>query len=280
MAVLKNNPSPRDAKPNNATATTDANPLAGVMQEFEDLVVGYETGLLRSLEDVHLQIHTDAATAVEQTRRRREEARQQACHLAITELSDTYARKSIRRSLSAAESQGKSAEDDLRTDSHHPSHPDTHLDNLENGYFLLYSTELFDMLGQPTDMRFGTLRFHSSSPASPDQPTREPRSTTLEMALNSSFFVADSAETLPYHTFRMPEAPSLRNRGIRCRKPEEYGAFPAYDSWLLFTFLGNGCLKIEVPIELCADAYSGPLRGRENEDVVFWGVFVEDETAW
>lgn len=282
MAVLKNNPSLRDAKPNNATATADANPLAGVMEEFEELVNRYELGLYRSLEDAHEHIHMDAATAVEQTRRRREEARQQACRLAITELSDTYARKSIRRSLSAAESQGKSAEEELRTDAHRHSHPDTHLDNLHNGYFLLYSTELFDMLHQPTDMRFGTLRFHSSTSNSPDQLHlgAEPRSTTLEMALDSSFFVADSAETLPYHTFRMPEAPSLRNRGIRCRKPEEHGAFPAFDSWLLFTFLGNGCLKIEVPIELCADVYKGPLHGRENEDVVFWGVFVEDEAVW
>jgi hypothetical protein len=77
----------------------------------------------------------------------------------------------------------------------------------------------------------------------------------------------------------MPETPSLTNRGILSRKPEDGGAFPEYDSWLLFTFLGNGCLKVEIPIEMCADVYGGNLRGRENEEVVFWGIFVEDEAV-
>ncbi|KAH7132370.1 hypothetical protein B0J11DRAFT_428227 [Dendryphion nanum] len=271
MAVFKSDRSLYDAKPNNATDGANPNPLARVMQEFEDLVMGYETGLLRSLEDTHIQPPPPQS---------QEEARQHACHLAITELSTAYARKQIRRSLTAAESQGKSAEDQLHTAAEANAHMESHLDNIHNGHFRLYSTELFDLLGQPTDMRFGTLRFQSNPMPDLDTSTHGSESTTLEMALNSSFFVADSAETLPFHTFRMPEAPSLRNRGILCRKPEEHGALPAYDSWLLFTFLGNGCLKIEVPIELCADVYGGPLRGRENEEVVFWGVFVEDETTW
>ena len=75
----------------------------------------------------------------------------------------------------------------------------------------------------------------------------------------------------------MPTAPSLQNRGIRSRNPDDDGAFPEFDSWLLFTFLGNGCLKLEVPIEMCAQIYGGPLRGRENEEVTFWGFFVDDD---
>ncbi|KAF5850405.1 hypothetical protein GGP41_002650 [Bipolaris sorokiniana] len=100
---------------------------------------------------------------------------------------------------------------------------------------------------------------------------------SVELALNDSFFVADSEETLPYHTFRLPTGPSLQNRGILSRKPEDNGALPQYDSWLLFTFLGNGCIKLEVPIEMCADIYRGRLQGCENEEVLFWGFFVDDE---
>lgn len=84
-------------------------------------------------------------------------------------------------------------------------------------------------------------------------------------------------ETLPYHTFRLPTTPSLQNRGILSRRAEDDGAFPDFDSWLLFTFLGNGCIKLEVPIEMCADVYGERLQGRENEEVVFWGFFVDDE---
>ncbi|KAF2015801.1 hypothetical protein BU24DRAFT_422113 [Aaosphaeria arxii CBS 175.79] len=132
------------------------------------------------------------------------------------------------------------------------------------------------MLGQPTDLRFGTLRFYSASVPSIDE-LEEIDCTAVEMALNSSFFIADSTETLPYHSFQMPAVPSLRNRGILSRKPADGGSFPDYDSWLLFTFFGNGCLKLEIPIEMCADVYGGALRGRENQEVTFWGVFVEDE---
>ncbi|KAJ8105698.1 hypothetical protein OPT61_g10021 [Boeremia exigua] len=78
----------------------------------------------------------------------------------------------------------------------------------------------------------------------------------------------------------MPTAPSLQNRGILSRKPDDGGAFPDFDSWLLFTFLGSGCLKLEVPIEMCANVYGGRLRGRENEEVTFWGFFVDDDTDW
>ncbi|PSN65328.1 hypothetical protein BS50DRAFT_55666 [Corynespora cassiicola Philippines] len=282
MATLKTNSSPRDPKPDH-----DRAPLARVMREFEDLVLGFETGLLRSLEDCHANMYNS------QDKDRtwcRQDVRDEACRLAISELSSKYTRKHIRRSLNQAESHGKRVEEQLN---HTPTAaaatitttaslnsstqvpgPDD-LASIHSGYFRLYSTELFDMLGQPTDLRFGTLRFHAHGSVPAFGP--EHGWVSLEMALSSSFFVADSIETLPFHVFRLPHAPSLQNRGILSRKPEDDGAFPDYDSWLLFTFLGNGCLKVEVPIEMCADVYGGPLVGRDNEEVVFWGVFVDDD---
>lgn len=267
MAVLKSDSSllELDAIPERARQT----PLARVMREFEELVLSYQTGLLLSLED------TDGEETQDQ---RREKIRHEACRLAISELSATYTRKQIRRSLQAAESLGKRAEERLHTSADtSPIERESSLGSIEDGHFRLYSTDLFEMLGQPADLRFGTLRFHASSAPASDAQDEEPIRTSVELALNSSFFVADSTETLPYHSFSMPNAPSLMNRGILSRKPEDGGAFPVYDSWLLFTFLGNGCLKVEIPIEMCADVYGGNLRGRENEEIVFWGIFVEDE---
>ncbi|KAL1793425.1 hypothetical protein ACET3X_008407 [Alternaria dauci] len=264
MAVFESNAVSRDAK----SSAQDPSPLARVMREFEELVKSFETGLLRSLED---HGHSDGVAV-----------RREACRLAISDLSSQYTPKYIRRSLDAAELEGKRVEDQLQTLSLSGHAPDDESDlgSLYNGYFRLYSTELFDLLGQPTDLRFGTLRFHKDNLThheTPSQPHAPSPHVTIELALNDSFFVADSEETLPYHTFRLPTTPSLRNRGIRSRKFDDQGTFPEYDSWLLFTFLGNGCIKLEVPIEMCADVYGGSLRGRENEEVLFWGFFVDDD---
>lgn len=263
---------------------TDSSPLARVMREFEELVLGFETGLRCSLHHDNVQS--------------REDVRREACRLAISDLSTKYTRKYIRRSLNDAESEGKRVEEHLHNlslngrsyaaigadydddEEEEEAAEEEQLGSIHNGYFRLYSTELFDLLDQPTDLRFGTLRFHKyrttiHTPSLPQQHPQAP-GVTVELALNNSFFVADSLETLPYHTFRMPTAPSLQNRGILSRKPEDNGAFPGFDSWLLFTFLGNGCIKLEVPIEMCADVYGSRLHGRENEEVLFWGFFVDD----
>ena len=261
MALLKRDVPPRDAKSPDAHSST----LARVMREFNELVKTFETGLLQSL-DAPLDQNDGLPTA------QRERARREACRLAISDLSSKYTRKYIRQSLNAAESEGKRVEERLHNLSLGPPSDGHHLRGLHNGYFRLYSTELFDLMGQPTDLRFGTLRFHKHIAASPDH-----EGLAVELALNNAFFVADSTETLPYHTFRLPAAPSLQNRGILSRKPEDGGAFPPFDSWLLFTFLGNGCIKLEVPIEMCADVYGGNLQGRENEEVLFWGFFIDDE---
>lgn len=237
------------------------------MREFEGLVADFETLLLRSTEDIDQKHSQD------------DDIRNHASRLAVSELSTRYTRKQLRASLAAAESLAKLAEERLHSALETvDDHADSNLESIHNGYFRLYSTELFDMLGQPTNLRFGTLRFHGSRPAHPTA-CQQPESswTALELALDSSFFVADSTETMPYHHFCIPGTPSLQNRGILSRKPQDGGAFPDYDSWLLFTFLGDGCLKMEVPIEMCADVYGGALVGRENEEVLFWGVFVEDE---
>ncbi|KAF1945505.1 hypothetical protein EJ02DRAFT_46122 [Clathrospora elynae] len=271
----------RDAVPRDARCG-DSSPLARVMREFEELVKSFETGLLRSLEDSG----RDGVRVLQLESDRREHIRREACRLAISDISNKYTRKHIRRSLNAAESEGKRVEDHLQhlsLSGRADAGDNEHLGSLHNGYFRLYSTELFDLLGQPTELRFGTLRFHKHR-ASPDTAAERalspqlPQSpwVTVELALNDSFYVADSMETLPYHTFRLPTAPSLQNRGILSRKPADNGAFPAFDSWLLFTFLGNGCIKLEVPIEMCADVYGGRLRGCENEEVLFWGFFVDD----
>jgi len=266
MALLKRDSAARDAKPRDA----DASPLARVMREFEQLVLDFESGLQRSLEDPR--------SAAQHSMRGwcSEDVRREACRMAITDLSDKYTRKHIRRSLNAAESEGKRVEEQLHALSLSASPDGDDELGIHNGYFRLYSTELFDLLGQPTDLRFGTLRFHKhdTNSAYDESPSA---GVTVELALNNSFFVADSEETLPYHTFRMPTAPSLQNRGILSRNPDDDGAFPDFDSWLLFTFLGNGCIKLEVPIEMCAHVYGGRLRGRENEEVTFWGFFVDDD---
>jgi hypothetical protein len=269
MAALKRSVAPDDAKAGDA----DSSPLARVMREFEELVRSFEAGLRRSLEDSGSNSPLHLQTA------RSDHVRREACRLAISDLSNKYTRKHIRRSLDAAECEGKRLEEQLHTLSLHRSlDDDEDLAGLHNGYFRLYSTELFDLLGQPTELRFGTLRFHRRS-TSDDESSDHPPSpwVTVELALNNSFFVADSMETLPYHTFRLPSTPSLQNRGILSRKPEDGGAFPQFDSWLLFTFLGNGCMKLEVPVEMCADVYGDRLRGRENEEVLFWGFFVDDD---
>ena len=292
MAALKSGALSRDPKPPAAAPSA----LARVMREFEELVQSFEAGLLRSLEDNDSPPHTlglrDAST---------DRVRREACRLAISDLSNKYTPTYIRRSLNAAELEGKRVEDQLQNLSLSGNAPsdadddddDNRLGCLYNGYFRLYSTELFDLLGQPAYLRFGTLRFHnnnnnsnrsssSSNPAGHDSDTcsQDPSQSSrvsVELALNDSFFVADSEETLPYHTFRLPTGPSLQNRGILSRKPEDDGALPEYDSWLLFTFLGNGCIKLEVPIEMCADIYGGRLQGCENEEVLFWGFFVDDD---
>ncbi|CAI6341898.1 unnamed protein product [Periconia digitata] len=269
MVALKIDSNRRSVREDHANGST----LARMVREFEDLVTGFEATLLRNAQD-------DAKPSP------REHVRHEACRLAIAELSNIYTRKQIRRSLSAVELQGRHEEEQLhaapdQTDPAIANDQDAddldHQDNLRtihNGYFRLYSTELFDMLDQPTDLRFGTLRFHHHDFHHPN-----PGGVSVELALGSSFFVADSLETLPFHSFKMPLSPSLQNRGILSRKPEDNGAFPPYDSWLLFTFLGNGCLKLEVPIEMCADVYGGPLQGRENEEVHFWGMFIEDDAS-
>jgi hypothetical protein len=280
MAALKRDPDrPHATKDADATAAA-ASPLARVMREFEDLVLRFETRLLRALD------HDKG--------RRRDDVRREACALAIAELGTRHAQLQIRRSLSAAEAQARRVELQLHAAldaglADHDNHSHNHnvddddddandLRGIHHGYFRLYSTELFDMLGQPVDLRLGTVRFHHG-PSDPLPAPREPDHgpVSLELALGSSFFVADALETLPFHAFKVPRTPSLQNRGILSRKPDDHGAFPGYDSWLLFTFLGNGCLKLEVPIEMCADVYGGPLRGRENEEVHFWGVFVDDD---
>lgn len=264
MALSKRDTAGPDAKPRAADS-----PLVRVMREFEQLVLDLERGLQRSLEDPHTTAQPRTSAWCRQAIRR------EACRIAISDLSDSYTRKHISRSLSAAEFEGKRVEEQL----HNLSLADGLVahDNLAiyNGYFRLYSTELFDMLGQPTHLRLGTLRFHRHD-AAPAQHEAPPAGVSVELALNNSFFVADSEETLPYHTFRMPTTPSLQNRGILSRNPDDDGAFPDFDSWLLFTFLGNGCLKLEVPIEMCAHVYGGRLQGRENEEVTFWGFFVND----
>jgi hypothetical protein len=265
MAAQKDLAAPRGAKP--------SSPLVRVMREFEELVRSFETGLLLSLDSLRSD-DLDAA--------RRDEIRREACRLAISDLSNKYTRKYISRSLLAAESEGKRVEEQLHalTLNGTPDDDDEDLGSMHNGYFRLYSTELFDLLGQPTDLRFGSLRFHKHhSGFAPDVAPQDSESpwVHVELALNNSFFVADSMETLPYHTFRMPTTPSLQNRGIRSRREEDNGNFPDFDSWLLFTFLGNGCIKLEVPIEMCAAVYGDRLRGRENEEVVFWGFFVDDD---
>ena len=278
MAALKSDALAHGAKSSPPDASS---PLARMMREFEDLVKTFEEGLLRSLDDGQLDHHHGP-----------EHVHREACRLAISDLSSKYTPKYIRRSLNAAESEGKRVEDQLHTlsltatpnpnpndtDTDDDQDADEHLGSLHNGYFRLYSSELFDLLGEPTDLRFGTLRFHKNTPSpQPQAPSPQSPWVTVELALNDSFFVADSMETLPYHTFRLPTAPSLRNCGILSRKPQDQGTFPDFDSWLLFTFLGNGCIKLEVPIEMCADIYGGRLRGRENEEVLFWGIFVDDD---
>lgn len=251
-------------------------PLARAMREFGELVRDYETSLSRSLGKSKVD----------------DDVRREACRLAISDLSDKYTRKYISRSLNAAESEGKRVEELLHAltlDDTAASSTGENLDadqadvsalgGMQNGYFRLYSTELFDLLGQPTDLRFGSLRFHKHSFGPGPQVTSHDSESPwvhVELALNNSFFVADSMETLPYHTFRLPSTPSLQNRGILSRRAEDDGRFPHFDSWLLFTFLGNGCIKLEVPIEMCADVYGDRLGGRENEEVVFWGFFVDD----
>ena len=264
MAALKTATCKRDEK----LDSTGIAPLARVMREYKELVLSYETGLLRSLEGEDSYI----ASA-----RRRDALRQEASRLALTDLGASYTRKHIRRSLDIAESQAKSAEEQLHAASTSwDLEAESDLRSLHQGHFRLYSTQLFELLGQPTDLRFGTLRFHSKPSYCSDSANPDSDCTSVELALNSSFFVADSSET-PYHFFSLPKSPSLTNRGILSRKLEDGGAFPDYDSWLLFTFLGNGCLKVEIPVEMCADVYGGNLLGRENEEVVFWGIFVEDD---
>ncbi|KAF1971430.1 hypothetical protein BU23DRAFT_182370 [Bimuria novae-zelandiae CBS 107.79] len=262
MAALKSDP-------DRAPAKTE---LARVLREFEDLVLRFETGLARSLADDALQS------------RGRDDVRHEACRLAIAEMGERCARRQIRRSLAAAEAQGRRVEQQLHAaleagNAGGSGDDDDEMRGLHHGYFRLYSTELFDVLGQPTDLRLGTVRFHRQRQQQQQQQQQyipHDHHVSVELALGASFFVADSLETLPYHAFKLPPAPSLQNRGILSRRPEHDGAFPHYDSWLLFTFLGNGCLKLDMPVEMCADVYGGPLRGRENEEIRFWGIFVGD----
>lgn len=261
------------------------------MLEFELLVKTFEAGLRRSLDDINAPQQPAAL-------------RHEACRLAISDLSTRYRRDHIHTSLLAAECEGKRLEAQLQrlslqTVDEHPNSDNPSCDNdddggdgantgadddavlhddlrgLHHGHFRLFSTELFDLLGQPTELRLGTLRFYRHT-APGDAAT--PPWVTVELALNESFYIADSVETLPFHTFRLPPAPSLQNRGILSRKPQDDGAFPAFDSWLLFTFLGNGCIKVEVPIEMCADVYGDRLRGRADHEVLFWGFFIPDDT--
>ncbi|KAH7402121.1 hypothetical protein DE146DRAFT_455891 [Phaeosphaeria sp. MPI-PUGE-AT-0046c] len=266
MAALKQNAASRYPK----CSHSPTNPLACAMREFEELVREFEVSLSQSLGISKID----------------DRVRREACRLAISDISDKYTRKYISQSLYAAESEGRRVEEllhaltlDGTTTCVAEDAEQSDLGGMHNGYFRLYSTELFDLLGQPTDLRFGSLRLHKHSPSSESHATMLNTQTPwvhVELALNNSFFVADSTETLPYHSFRLPATPSLQNRGILSRKPEDNGTFPHFDSWLLFTFLGNGCLKLEVPIEMCADIYGDRLGGRENVEVVFWGFFVDD----
>ena len=135
MAALKSEPERQKAKP----ARNGLDPLARVMREFEDLVLRYETGLLRSVEDA-------SATAVHKGWRR-DDIRQEACRLARAELGDRYTRKHIRRSLAAAEAQGRRVEQLLHAALDAGTLGlDDELRGIHHGYFRLYSIERFDMI--------------------------------------------------------------------------------------------------------------------------------------
>lgn len=271
---------PRDAKQHSVA-------LARAMREWGQLVRSFETALLRSLEDVPAQ--SSSPSPAPSPAWSRDRIGHEARRLASAELTAQFARKHIGRSLREAEALCRRAEQQLRRA--RPGASDNEdLGGIHNGYFRLHSPQLFDLLGQPADLRLGTLRFHRHADPAPALAAPPPLAAhahagddppawiSVELALANTFFIADSMENLPFHAFRMPDAPSLRNRGILSRKLDDDGAFPAFDSWLLFTFLGRGCLKLQVPIEMCADVYGGPLRGREDDDVLFWGLFVDDET--
>ncbi|KAF2280988.1 uncharacterized protein EI97DRAFT_17295 [Westerdykella ornata] len=246
--------------------------LSDIVQIFNELVARYERDLLLSLRETnHTQCQENEEDNIEAKARR----------LAMCDLSISYARRNIWRSLSAVESLGKSAEERLRNPIPNQTRRESLSEKITSGYFRLYSPQLFDLLGQPTDLKFGTLRFHKDDRLLSDANEDVFTSAYVELAINSSFFVGDSNEMLPYHSFSIPDCPSLTNRGILTRRPEDGGSFPGYDSWVLFTFLAEDCLKVEIPVEMCADAYPGyraALGDRENEEIVFWGLLMEDNT--
>lgn len=246
--------------------------LVLLLREYRQLGLSYEWGLLGSLE-------ADADSREE----RRKEIRREAFRLAATEVGTSYTRMRILKACRRVESLGRMVQKQLNVAVDAGTiETDYDRTTVTNGHFQLYSTQLFERLGQPTNIRFGTLRFQTGSSYEQDVGLQ---ATSVELDLNSSSFVAKPNETHPLATsfgcFHIPESPSLINRGIRSRRPDavDGGAFPEYDSWLLFTFLGQGFLKVEIPIEMCADVYGGNLRDEENVDLVFWGIFIEEDKA-
>ncbi|ORY00980.1 hypothetical protein BCR34DRAFT_494243 [Clohesyomyces aquaticus] len=279
MTAIKSNVPRPGAKPDDPHQPTRSSRLARVMRRFDELVADIELSLLWSLEE-----GPQSRVAQHEMAKRRQDIRRLACRLAMSELNAAFTRKQIRSSLADFEAHGRWAQHQLVRQSVLPNlgevDPSPALGALCNGHFRLCSTDLFDLLGQPLHLRFGTLRFHIAPRTSRhDDSPEDADFVNVELALNDSFYVADSSETREYHRFTLPATPSLRNHGILSRRWDDGGAFPSFDSWLLFTFLGHGCLKLELPIEMCADIYGSTLTGRENEDVLFWGVFVEDEPA-
>lgn len=274
MAVFKVHDSPLGHKPQIALSGLWTN-MVGYCERVK---LEYEAELLRS----------PAVDTTGKRKKTREEIRREAGRRAWSHMAHLYVsnqQQELARVLRAVEDSGRAAEESLRAAAHHVElEPEPSLEIIENGHFRLCSHELFEALGEPAALRFGTLRFSTYHTDALDADGHPMLHTAVDMALNNSFFVAHSHDSHqgvegPHTEFSVPKSPQTTNRAIRTKKVEDgssHATFPVYDSWLLITFLGNGRVKVEIPIELCADAYGGILRGRTDHDVVFWGEFVED----
>jgi hypothetical protein len=145
----------------------------------------------------------------------------------------------------------------------------TPLDNLDDQEVLLYSCRLFDILDRPVDMTYPTLRYMMWKDAS-----GSPYRAIATLKINEVSVIAESSDIIRNGRLsRHPVNSSSIYHGLLASIKDSEGCYkyPPFDSWLLFTFLGKGVIKVEISIELCQYLYKKENIGCENEDVVFWG---------
>lgn len=175
-------------------------------------------------------------------------------------------KQAMRQWLYNADCEGQKAREWLRESTERGEV--TPLDNLDDQDVQLYSCRLFEILDQPANVAFPMLRYVMWKDASGNC-----QRAVATLTMNGINVIACSSDTIRGRPDRLPANSSVINHGLlgSIKSSDGHYKYPPFDSWLLFTLLGKGVIKVEISIELCRYLYKKENIGLDDEDVVFWG---------